>query len=327
MRSKCKIDISIPAHPACILQGVPSSPLARVDANLLVALEALLTEVHVGRAARRMGVSASAMSHTLGRLRELVGDPLLVRTGQRMSLSPRARELATPLRDGLGLLATALARPSELDPKRERRTVRIAAVDFAQTLLLPELVGLLAREAPGIDVVVTPFGESSVRDLATGELDVALAMHRSTSGLRSRVIHEEPFISCVRRGHPVLHERLTPRRFAALEHVLISPRGRVVGAVDDALRARGLKRRVVAVVTTFVAAALVVASSDLVLTCAERSGTYAKQWLGLQLIRPPITLAPARLGMYWHERHTADALLGWLRERIAELVATIGGRR
>jgi DNA-binding transcriptional LysR family regulator len=300
---------------------MPASPLLGIDANLLVALEALLAEAHVGRAAKRMAVSASAMSHTLARLRELVGDPLLVRTGQRMSLTPRARELATPVQEGVALLARALARPVALDPANERRTIRIAAVDYAQSLLVPELAVMLARDAPGIEVVVTPFGDGSMRGLVAGDLDLALAMHRSTSGLRSRVIHEEPFVSCVRRGHPVLRERMTVQRFAAMEHVLISPRGRVAGAVDDALRARKLERRVVAVVNTFLAAALVVARTDLVLTCAARSAAQAKQWFGVQLFEPPIRLAPAKLGMYWHERHQADALLGWLRERIEALAS------
>jgi DNA-binding transcriptional LysR family regulator len=300
---------------------MPASPLLGIDANLLVALEALLAEAHVGRAAKRMAVSASAMSHTLARLRELVGDPLLVRTGQRMSLTPRARELAQPVQDGVALLARALARPVALDPAKERRTIRIAAVDYAQSLLVPELTVMLARDAPGLDLVVTPFGDGTMRGLVAGDLDLALAMHRSTSGMRSRVIHDEPFVSCVRRGHPVLRERMTAKRFAAMEHVLISPRGRVAGAVDDALRARKLERRVVAVVNTFLAAALVVARTDLVLTCAARSAEQAKQWFGLQLFAPPVALAPAKLGMYWHERHQSDALLGWLRERIEALAS------
>lgn len=296
-----------------------ASALLGIDANLLVALDALLAEAHVGRAAKRMAVSQSAMSHTLARLRDLFGDPLLVRTGQRMSLTPRARELAGPVGEGIGLLARALVRPAALDPSRERRTIRIAAVDYAQSLLVPELTVTFAKEAPGLDVVITPFGDGTMRALTTGDLDLALAMHRSTSGMRSRVIHEEPFVSCVRRGHPALRERMTIKRFAALEHVLISPRGRVPGAVDDALRARKLERRVVAVVNTFLAAALVVARTDLVLTCAVRSAEQAKSWFGVQTFAPPVALAPARLGMYWHERHQADALLGWVRERVATL--------
>lgn len=296
-----------------------ASPLLGIDANLLVALEALLAEAHVGRAAKRMAVSQSAMSHTLARLRELMGDPLLVRTGQRMSLTPRARELAGPVGEGVGLLARALVRPTAMDPAKERRTIRIASVDYAQSLLVPELTVSLAKDAPGLDIVVTPFGDGTMRGLVAGDLDLALAMHRSASGMKSRVIHEEPFVSCVRRGHPALRERMTTKRFAALDHVLISPRGRVSGAVDDALRARKLERRVVAVVNTFLAAALVVARTDLVLTCAARSAEQAKAWFGVQTFVPPISLAPARLGMYWHERHQADALLGWVRERIAML--------
>ena len=297
------------------------SPLASVDANLLVALEALLGEVNVGRAARRMGVSASAMSHTLARLRELLGDPLLVRTGQRMSLTPRGRALLPAVKDGVAAFATAIAAPPELDLAGERRTITIASVDYAQSMLLPELVARLAREAPGIDLVIKPFADGSMRELVSGELELVLCMQRSSTGLKSRRIHEEAFVSCVRSGHPILGERLTVKRFAALDHVLISPRGRVMGAVDEALRARGLRRQVKVVVSTFMAAALLVAKSDLVLTCATRSAAQAEKWLDLQVLRPPLSIPTARLGMYWHDRQDADPLSSWLRERITEIAA------
>jgi DNA-binding transcriptional LysR family regulator len=298
------------------------SPLAHVDANLLVALEALLAEENVGRAARRMGVSASAMSHTLARLRELVGDPLLVRAGQRMTLTDRARGLVGPLRDGVGSFATVLARPVALDLRREQRTVRVASVDFAQSMLVPRLANVLASEAPGIDLVVKPFADRSLEELTAGEVDLVLCLQRTSTGLRSRTIHEEPFVCCVRRGHPLLRERLGVRRFAALDHVLISPRGRVRGAVDDALRGHGLRRRVAVVVTTFMAAALLVAASDLVLTCAATSALEAERHFGLQSFRPPLAIAPARMGMFWHARQHDDPCLAWFRDRVAEVPAT-----
>lgn len=297
------------------------SPLAHVDANLLVSLEALLHEVNVSKAARRMGVSASAMSHTLARLRDLVGDPLLVRTGQRMSLTPRGRALLPAVRDGVAAFSTAIAPPPELDLASERRTITIASVDYAQSLLVPELVPRLARDAPGIDLVIKPFADGSLRELVSGDVELVLCMQRSSTGLRSRRIHEEAFVSCVRAGHPILQGRLGAKRFAALDHVLISPRGRVAGAVDEALRERGLRRRVKVVVSTFMAAALLVARTDLVLTCATRSAEQARQWFGLVPLEPPLPIPAARLGMYWHERQEADPLASWLRDRITEIAA------
>ncbi len=297
------------------------SPLAHVDANLLVALEALLAEENVGRAARRMGVSASAMSHTLARLRELVGDPLLIRAGQRMTLTDRARGLLEPLRDGVGSFATVLARPDPLDLGREQRTIRMAAVDFAQSMLVPRLAAVLAREAPGIDLVVKPFADGSMKELAAGDIDLVLCLQRTSTGLRNRTIHEEPFVCCVRRGHPLLRERVSVRRFAAIDHVLISPRGRVTGAVDEALRQRGLRRRVAVVVSTFMAAALVVAATDLVLTCATTSAVEAERHFGLHSFRPPLPITAARMGMFWHARQHDDPCLAWFRDRVAESAA------
>jgi DNA-binding transcriptional LysR family regulator len=296
------------------------SPLAGIDANLLVALEALLAEQNVARAARRIGLSASATSHALARLRELLDDPLLVRTGQRMTLTLRARAIAGPLTDGLARIAAAVERETVLDPASERRTLRIAGVDFGQSVVVPELVRLLARTAPGVDVVVTPLGDGFAR-LGAGELDLALSAHRTVKGLRSRLLREDPFVCVVRRGHPILRETRTARRFAAHHHVLVSPVGGATGAVDDALRKRGLRRRVAVVVPTVAGAVTLAATTDLVLTCIRRSADELRELVPFEMFTPPIPLTRYRLGAYWHELQEHDPFLAWLRERVAEIAA------
>ena len=299
--------------------------LAGVDANLLVVMNALLAEEHVGRAARRVGLSASAMSHALARLRELFGDPILVRSGQRMVATPRARELAPRLREGLALVAQAVARPPAFDPANERRTLRIAAVDFAQTGVLLPLIASLRREAPRVDVAVLPFGSALLKDFATGDLDIALAASRRVKGLMARVLFEEPFSCVARRGHPALVGRLSAKRFAQLDHVMISPRARVPGAADLALGRAGLRRRVALVVPNFLAAALAVVESDLVLTCASSSARQLSRWLELDVFAPPLKLAPFGLGMFWHERTDADPFLAFVRARLVSVAADSRG--
>ena len=297
------------------------SSLSAIDLNLLLALEALLGETHVGRAGRRVGLSPSAMSHALARLRGLLDDPLLVRTGRRMALTKRASELAAPLSEVLARIAALLDTPARTEPASERRTVRIAVSDFALNHVIPPLWKHLAKAAPNVDLVVSLFGLNGFKELGDGEIDLAIAANRPTQGFHSRVIWREPFVCLARRGHPALKSKMTLRRFAALEHVLVSPRGRRIGASDEALRKKGLKRRVKLVVPTFLAGATAVSVSDAVLTCGKRSAEDAQRFLSVETFPAPLSLADGLLLLNWHERHQHDAFLGWLREEI-ERVAT-----
>ncbi len=295
------------------------SPLAAVDANLLVVLDAILSEGNVGRAARRVGLSASAVSHALARIRAVLGDPVIVRAGAGMVLTPRAQELAPSLREGVRLLSGALAQRRAFSPGDARGTLRVAAVDFAHHVLRP-FVPALRREAPLLDVVVTPFVGDSLDSLATGEVDLAFAaFKRPRRGLFHRVVLTERFVCVARKGHPALRARLTTKRFAALEHVMVSPRGRTSGATDVALKRVGLRRRVVLVMPTLIAAALAVADSDLVLTCAERSAEQVRTWLDLEVFAPPLKLEPSALGMFWHARTEDDPLHVFVRDRFTTL--------
>lgn len=299
------------------------SPLAALDANLLVALDALLETKHVGRAARRLAISPSAASHTLARLRLLLDDPLLVRAGRAMAPTARARALAGPLRDGLALLERVVSAPTRFDPARERRPLRIAAVDFAQTLLVPRLCAAIAEQAPAVDVIVLPFGRDSAAALVRDEIDLGISGARTVTGLRAREIHREPFACVLRRGHPALRTRLTAKRLAACDHVLISPAGMVQGMLGRALRSRGLERRVAVVVPSLHVAAEIVAGSDLVLTCGQRSADAVRRWLPVQSVAPPLALETFALSMFWHERHEHDPFLAWSRGLLAEVAANV----
>lgn len=304
------------------------SALAGVDANLLVALDALLSERSVDRAARRMGLSASAMSHTLSRIRQLLEDPVLVRAGGRMVVTPRAAQLAPLLHEGIGLLGRALARQATFDPAKEKSTLRLAAVDIAHQVLR-NLFPVLRREAPLVDVTIVPFTSASVQDLVEGHVDLAFAAlgrTRAASGRGARsgsfsqlsqtVLSSEPFVGLARKGHAAIRKRLTIQRFAELDHVMVSPRGRVAGATDVALKRLGLRRRVALVVPTFLAAAVAVADSDMVLTCTERSAHQACAWLDVQQFQLPLKVAPSSLMMLWHPRTEHAPLQRFVREKL-----------
>jgi DNA-binding transcriptional LysR family regulator len=291
------------------------SRLPGLDLNLLVALDALLREAHVTRAARRIGLSQSAMSHALSRLRLLFDDPLLVRAGRSMTLTARAQQIAAPLAEALSALDGVIGPPAPFEPAAVERELRIAAIDYAQLVLLPPLVADLARRAPGLTLSVLPPAEPLERALADGSFDLAIGLARPPAGMHQERLLEERFVCVVRRRHPI-GARLGLRDYARFPHVLVSPRGRVPGAVDPALHERGLVRRVVLVSPQTLSAGLVVARSDAILTIAERVARIALQGLPVRILKPPIALAPFTVTMLWHPRLDTDPVHGFVRERL-----------
>jgi DNA-binding transcriptional LysR family regulator len=299
--------------------------LAAIDLNALVVLDALLAERHVTRAAAKVGLSQSAVSHALARLRALLGDPLLVR-GPRGALvaTPRAEAIAPALRQALDGVRTAIRGEPRFDPATVRRSFRIGTGDYAELILLPRLVARLAREAPGVDLWVVPVPDDTAAALAAGAIDLAIGVWGAPSwpaGLYQRGLFDEDFRCVVRAGHPATAQRLTLARFCELDHLLVAPRGTPGGTVDNQLAALGRTRRVAVRVPHFLIAPHVIAASDLVVTIATRLARLYAEPLGLELIAPPLDLPPFTVSMVWHERAHHDPGHRWLRERLVEVGA------
>src|SRR5262245_18228673 len=218
--------------------------LPGMDVNLLIALDGLLREAHVTRAARRVGLSQSAMSHALARLRRVLDDPLLVRTSRGMTLSPRAQRMAAPLAEALAALDGVVGAPAPFEPRELQREFRIAAIDCAQLVIVPALQTAVAKSAPGVELVGMLFGDSVERGLADGSIDLAIGLRRDAPSFGQIDLLLERFV-CVVRQRRRVGKTLSVKRYAAMPHVLVSPRGRVPGAVDTALKKRGLTRKVV----------------------------------------------------------------------------------
>ncbi|MCA9705073.1 MAG: LysR family transcriptional regulator [Myxococcales bacterium] len=296
--------------------------LADINLNLLVALDALLDEGSVTGAARRTGVTQSAMSHSLRQLRELVGDPLLVRGAGGLVPTPRAESLRRPIRRALLDLQHALRDPPSFDPAVTTRCFRIGTGDSIAYTLLPALLGECTRH-PGIDFDVVPFLPSEMERLEVGELDLGLSAYvPPLPGLRSATLFTDDFVCVVRRGHPTIRKRLTLRQFLRLPHVLISPTGEGLGPVDARLRERGESRRIALRIRYFLAAPLVVSRTDLVLTAPRRLAQQFEDLLGLELHEAPVELGTFSLDMVWHERYDADPGHRWLRQRARAAVET-----
>lgn len=290
----------------------------KIDLNLLVAFDMLLAEQSVSRAARRLGLSQPAMSSALGRLRRLIGDPILVRTTTRMVPTQRAMELVGPVRQILSQIEAALSTPAPFDPASTRRRFRIATNDYVEAVLLPKLVREIAHAAPGVDLEILPLGAAYPEEgLRTGKLDLAIGFtHNVPVELHSQILFKDRFICAVRSDHPSVGRRLTIRQYAALPHMLVSQAGGVTGIVDSALSMHGLERRVAVTVPHFVIAPHVIAQSDYIVTLAERVARTFAGILPLRLLKPPVVLPAIRVAMAWHERNEHDAAQRWLRDTL-----------
>jgi DNA-binding transcriptional LysR family regulator len=296
--------------------------LGAFDLNLVVALDALLAERSVTRAATRIGVTQSAASHALSRLRKLTGDELLVRARDGMVPTIRAEAMRAPLRRALEDLTGTLSSSRAFDPKTARLRAFVGASDYTELVLLPGIMARLVREAPGVELRVLMPGHDPASELASGKLDFVVmpwAPGEEAQGIRGRQLLRERFVCIARRAHPLAKTRtLSLSSFAAAAHALVSPWGMDGGYVDDALARLGLQRKVAVAVPHFLAAPHIIASSDLLLTVAERIAEVVAGPLDLAVLAPPpeLELAGFTLSILWHERTHDDPARRWLRDAI-----------
>jgi DNA-binding transcriptional LysR family regulator len=288
--------------------------LRDLDLNLLFVLDALLRETSVTRAGQRLGLTTSAVSHALGRLRAALGDPLLVRAGRSMILTPRAEALKADTRAVLAAATALFAPQSRFDPATLQRTFRVHATDHIVSVLGPALDRRIAREAPGVNLqfVANPPDEAS--PLREGQIDLGIgAYDELPPELYIQRLFSDRFVCVVRKNHPNVRRTLSLDRYVSLGHVLVAPRGRPGGAIDDLLAERGLSRRVIRAVPHFIAALLLVAESDYVVTISARLAGALAPKLGLEIVALPLSSEPYTLSQIWHPRSDADPAHRWLR--------------
>jgi DNA-binding transcriptional LysR family regulator len=296
-------------------------PLRNVDLNLLIALDALLAERNVTRAAARLELSQSAMSAALARLRQVFGDPLLLRTAGGMLPTSKALELADPVRRVLTDIERLVRPPGAFDPAAAELTFTIAASDYVEYAVLPRLVDFLEASAPRARLQVRPmdFGEIG-RQLEIGEVDLGmLGAGFAPSNARSRPLFTERFVCVVRADHPRVRERLTLDDFCALDHILVSPSGGGFTAqADDALAAIGRRRHVRVSVPHFLLVPQILVHSDMLVVLPERLARgYGERFRTFEL---PFAMLPFTIVAVWHERTHRDPALGWLRQALADLM-------
>jgi DNA-binding transcriptional LysR family regulator len=294
--------------------------LSAVDLNLLVVLEALLSERHVTRAAARVGLSQSATSHALARLRELYGDPLLVRSRGTLALTPRAHALLPLITRALGELRATITQEPAFDARASERSFRLGADDYTQALLLPALLEYFEKDAPGINVSIVQ-SPNPYELLLEGQVD--LATHVATSApspLRRQELFTEGFVCMVRKHHPTVKRQLTLAQYVGLRHLVVAPSGSPGSTVDSELDKRGKKRRVALQVPSFLVAAVVVSKSNLINTAPERLARRFATTFPVKLLPPPLPLPRFTFSIAWHPRLENDPGHVWFREVIARLL-------
>ncbi|MEF0943917.1 LysR family transcriptional regulator [Rhizobium sp. BR 362] len=294
-----------------------------VDLNLLKTLDALLDECNVTRAAARLGLTQPAVSGMLTRLRESFGDPLFIRSQRGIVPTPRALELAGPVKQVLSEIEVLLSRP-RFEPETADLTVTLAATDYAMKAAVVPFLTALRQKAPSIHVAVCPVeNDRLAAQFEKGEIDLALLTPDTTpEGLRSRRLFSEDYVCALRAGHPeAACGRLTLDRFCALDHALMSHTGRVFwGATDEALAQLGRSRRVVISVPSFLVLLDIVRSSDLVAVIPRRLAARAD---GLAFIDPPVDIAGFTKIAAWHERTHRDGGHRWIRALLFETCGSL----
>jgi DNA-binding transcriptional LysR family regulator len=291
-----------------------------VDLNLLVALRALLTERNVTRAARRVGLSQSAMSHALARLRETFSDPLFLRSREGLIPTERALRLEPALNDALRRLDEEVLADRPFDPRTSDRHFRIACHDLEQLALLPRLVPQVTREAPRVKLEFNvPDERLPWRALQDGRLDFALAVRvEDRPGLYAEELFDEDFVVVVRKSDPRFRKGVDLAAFVAAHHLLVTPFGGLTGIVDDALRERGLARSVRLGCTQFSLAPWILLESDMILTLPRTAATLFARALPLALHEPPLPLPRFSVHAIWAERSQSDPAHRWLRQAFRE---------
>ncbi len=297
--------------------------LSAIDLNLLPVLHAVLSTRSVKAAAPRVGLSPSAVSHALARLRELLGDAVLVRSGRSMQLTPRAERLRPEVQQLVDQLERVLQPEEDLDPARLSRAFSIAGGDFAEMVLLEPLGRRLARLAPGVDLHARARGDV-IEQVREQRCDALIGVFGPVpNDIRTHELMHSDFACVLRKGHPALRGRLTLRRYVALDHVLVAPRGDSRGVVDSVLEAQGLRRRVTRTVSSFLVAPHLVASSDCVLTVSKFIADRFAELLDLEVRKPPVSLEGFAVRLAWHRRFDDDPAHGWFREQIIEVAREV----
>ena len=299
--------------------------LAGIDLNLIPAFEALLRLRNVTRAATEVGLSQPAMSRALGRLRETFGDPLLLRVGGSLALTPLAETLAPKVAAALDEMR-ALFHAPDFDPATLDRTIRIAAADVQTIMLAPPLIARLQREAPGARLRFEPIGRDIVRRMEQGGVDLCFATAATPlpPGVLSEALARDRLALVMRRGHPAANRVWTVTDYGIFPHATVAFFGDGVSDIDARLAEAGIQRRIALTTPHFMAAIAAVAASDLVTTLSANFAEKFAPAFDLVLGKPPFD-DRLELTMVSLRSRSADPVMRWFRRALLETARDVYG--
>jgi DNA-binding transcriptional LysR family regulator len=292
--------------------------LNSLDLNLLVALDALLREANVSRAAMRIGLSQPAASHALQRLRDLIGDPLLVRTGARMELTPRALGLRAPLAQALDQVR-ALFVSDAFDAARSERQFRLMMPDLAVELLMPPLMEKITRAAPQVRIDVVPWrGPAIFTAEFARTIDLVISIGNAFKGFHRQLLYTDSDALAVRRGHKIGAKLKRRDAFLDARHVAVIIRGQNEDLIDGWLRSKGIEREIALIVPGYLEALHVAARTDLVAFVPRRLIGALSRQLSLATIARPLDPGIDEQFMFYPTRAQMDPASIWLRKLMLE---------
>lgn len=300
--------------------------LRDADLNLLVAFDALMRECHVTRAANLLEISQSSMSLALAKLRVLFHDPLLIKSGNALIPTVRARELMPQVEQVLRNVDLLIHEQLPFDPAQAQQVITMIAVDYIDFVVMPTLMGALGREAPDVSLrLINPNPRRLGEIMSRGDIDLALSYFPTPpENIRTKPLFTDRLVGIARDGHPMFERPLSLERFCAFGHVAIEPgEGATMynALVDDALRKTGKQRRVVLSKPTFLGVPFVIAQTDLIATLPERLVQRFTDIAPVRIFEPPLQLDRLNVVLMWHDRTHNNPLHRWMRELVARLFA------
>lgn len=302
--------------------------ISRVDLNLFIVFEAIYAEGSLTRASLKMNLTQPAISHALGRLRQLFDDPLFERQGHVMVPTPLARSIIEPVRQALRGFEVTLNGVERFDPASSERTFSVALRDVLEASLLPPLMAELAHGAPSVGLNALQVGRRELEsELAAGTLDAAIdiLLPLSPDVRHTRLVRDKTVV-LVRRDHPLVQGgALDMDTYLRLEHIMASSRRRGPGLEDFELSRMGLQRRIRLRCQHYFSACRVVSQTDLALTIPERLAQVVNQQFDNQILPFPLTMPSLDIYLYWHANVDNDPANVWLRERLTAVTAALPG--
>ncbi|KQP10247.1 LysR family transcriptional regulator [Methylobacterium sp. Leaf99] len=295
--------------------------LTRIDLNLLVALDALLSERGVTRAAARIGIGQSAMSSSLARLRLLFGDELLTRAPEGMRPTPRALALAEPVRTLLRQVQSLVRRDAVFDPRTVTRTFTIGLPDSAEVLLGPRLLAYLRAEAPGISLLLRSIDRIRIlQELDADRVDLGIGFFtEGQTHHKRRLLYRDNYLCMFNADLVGITPPISLEDYVRFPHILTSLKETAHGVVDDALAKRGLSRTLAVTTPRFLAVPFLVRSAPVITTMHARLATFFAGALGLSVSPAPVALEDVAISMLWHASYDDDPAHRWLRATILRL--------